>query len=313
MKQCLILMDAASPAMDLELLEVAHRMHAADDARVVGLALDPPASRLPGGFDEIVQFDCGAVPVFDAARIAEGVARLHGAYGFDSVLVPATPFGRMAAPRIAMRLRAGLVADVVALERVDGELEMQRPAYGGKLMAGIVKQGPGPVMMSVRQGVFPAITGMAKPTRYTVFPFGYEKPCGIAFLGVREKPQSNDIRDYEVLISGGGGVLEHFDRLEDLSRAMHAQVSASRRLVDSGVAPRRIQVGQSGKTVSPRLYIALGIDGSLQHMEGLKNVEHLIAVNTNKDAPICSLADVVITGDAVEFIDRLLERIERTK
>jgi len=115
------------------------------------------------------------------------------------------------------------------------------------------------------------------------------------------------------LISGGGGVLEHFDRLQDLSEAMHAQVSASRRLVDSGVASRRIQVGQSGKTVSPRLYIALGIDGSLQHMEGLKNVEHLIAVNTNKDAPICSLADVVIAGDAVEFIDRLLERIERTK
>jgi len=311
MKNCLVLMD--DPETDLELLEVAHRMYADGEAHIMGLALDPARERLPGGFDGIVQFDCGKVEIFDSARIAEGVARLHEAFVFDSVLVPATPFGRMAAPRIAMRLRCGLVADVVALERVDGELEMQRPAYSGKLMAGIVKQGSGPVMMSVRQGVFPADAVTAKPTRYTVFPFNYGKPCGITFLGVREKPQSHDIRDYEVLISGGGGVIEHFDRLQDLSKAMHAQVSASRRLVDSGIASRRIQVGQSGKTVSPRLYIALGIDGSLQHMEGLKNVEHLIAVNTNKDAPICSLADVVIAGDAVEFIDRLLERIERTK
>ncbi len=312
MKKCLILMDDTHPSIDLELLEVACRVFADTDVHVTGLQLDPAAAHRPGGFDEIIHFDCGAIEAFDAAGIAEGIAKLHEAYTFDCILVPATPFGRMAAPRIAMRLRSGLVADVVALELIDGELEMQRPAYSGKLMAGIVKQGSGPVMMSIRQGVFPVSTARTADTRMSVFPFVREGSIGIVCTGTREKPRSRDIRDYDVLVSGGGGVLDHFSRLEDLSQALHAQVAASRRLVDSGIASRRIQVGQSGKTVSPRLYIAVGIDGSLQHMEGLKNVEYLIAVNTNKDAPICSLADVVIVGDAVEFIDRLLERIERT-
>jgi len=149
-----------------------------------------------------------------------------------------------------------------------------------------------------------------KKPQQIVFPFRAQ-PSGITLIGSREKPQVSDIRDSEILVSGGGGVLEQFSRLHDLSQVLHAQVAASRRVVDDGVASRKIQVGQSGKTVSPRLYLALGINGSTQHMEGLKNVEHLIAVNTNIDAPLCSQADVVVEGDAIEFIDRLLERIKR--
>ncbi len=309
MNRCLILMDGNRPETDLELLEVTRRIHGESQIYTMGLELEPKDEKPSGAFDAIVNFECGSVPPYDAAGIAMGAAALHEMYGFDTILVPATFFGRMVAPRLAMRLGVGLVADVTGIEHVGMQLEMIRPAYGGKLMAGIVKKGPGPLMMSIRENAFPATSGTIKQTRRIVFPFDHQ-PSRMTFIGAREKPQATDIRDSEILISGGGGILENFSRLDDLKEVLHAQVSASRRLVDSGVASRKIQVGQSGKTVSPRLYIALGIDGSVQHMEGLRHVEHLIAVNTNREAPICSLADVVVVGDAVEFIDRLVKRIQ---
>ena len=107
--------------------------------------------------------------------------------------------------------------------------------------------------------------------------------------------------------------MDQFHRLDELALELNAQVSASRRIIDSGIATRKIQVGQSGNTVSPKLYIALGIYGSLQHIEGLKNVENIISVNIDKDAPICSLSDIVVEGDAVEFIEKLVEKIRREK
>lgn len=310
MKHCLILMDDNRPETNLELLEVTRRIYGENPVYTMGLQLDPGTEKPLEAFDAIIAFKCGAIPVYETANIAAGVAKLHDTYCFDSILIPATMFGRMAAPRIAMRLGVGLVADVIDVEQVDGQLEMIRPAYSGKMMAGIVKKGLGPLMMTIRENTFPAATGIVKQTRHMVFPF-QRQPCGVTFIGSRAKPVASDIRESEILISGGGGVLEKFSRLHDLAEALHAQVSASRRVVDSGVASRKIQVGQSGKTVSPRLYIALGIDGSVQHIEGLRNVEHLIAVNTNKDAPICSLANLVIVGDAIEFIDLIVARIQQ--
>jgi len=99
----------------------------------------------------------------------------------------------------------------------------------------------------------------------------------------------------------------------NLATLLHGEVSASRAIVDKGIVSRAIQVGQSGKTVSPSLYIALGIHGAIQHIEGLKDVDFIISVNTNKNAPICSISDIVVEGDALTFIHRLVEKIERGK
>jgi len=310
MKKCLVLLENNQPNLPLELLEVSHRIFEKSSVFTVGLPLDSQIASSAEYFDVLVHAEGSQIPAYDTANIALIAAKLHEEYGFDCIIVPATNYGRMVAPRLAMRLDVGLVADVTGLEQVNGQLEMIRPAYSGKLFAGIVKKGMGPLMMTIRPGVFPAATNPFKTTQHRVFPF-QRKSSGITFIGSREKPATKDIRDSEVLISGGGGVLEHFSRLQDLSEALRGQVSASRRIVDSGVASRKIQVGQSGKTVSPRLYIALGIYGSVQHMEGLKNVQHLISVNIDPLAPICSLADVVVVGDAVDFIDQLLKRIQR--
>ncbi|MDP2813580.1 MAG: electron transfer flavoprotein subunit alpha/FixB family protein, partial [Erysipelotrichaceae bacterium] len=213
----------------------------------------------------------------------------------------------------SMRLHVGLVADVTAIEHQNGNLEMVRPAFSGKIMAGIVNKGRLPIMMSVRQNVFNYNSDESKNTEKIEFLPTNIQPSTIQLLDSKEKERSLDIRDSEILISGGGGVQDNFHCLDMLAQQLDAQVSASRRIVDSGLASRRIQVGQSGKTVSPRLYIALGIYGSLQHIEGLNNVENIISVNIDKDAPICSLSDIVVVGDAVEFIERLVKKIKNNR
>ncbi len=103
----------------------------------------------------------------------------------------------------------------------------------------------------------------------------------------------------------------YFDQLHLLAEKLKGQVAASRKMVDLDIASRSIQVGQSGKTVSPRLYVAIGINGAIQHIEGLKNIEHIIAVNKKRNAPICSVADIVVEGNGKDFIEKLLTRINQ--
>lgn len=146
-------------------------------------------------------------------------------------------------------------------------------------------------------------------THTTAFSPSHVQGEQVVLVGRRPKDPPGDIRDAEILISGGGGVAGSFDELQKLAAVMGGRVTASRRAVDLGVAARAIQVGQSGRTVSPRLYIALGIDGAGQHIEGLRNIESIISVNTNRHAPICSISDIVVEGDAREFIERLCRRI----
>ncbi|MDF3000301.1 MAG: Electron transfer flavoprotein alpha subunit [Bacillota bacterium] len=251
-------------------------------------------------------------PVYDALFLTSVLDELQQEYQFDCILFPATHMGRMLAPRLAMRLQTGLVADVTDIRRKDGVMEIVRPAFSGKLMAGILSR-KAPLMMSVRQNVFSyAPDRLAETRRISHTP---KTVCngGIRLLEVREKEATGDIRDSDILISGGGGVMKDFKKLSELAVELNALVSASRKTVDHGIAPRSIQVGQSGKTVSPKLYMALGINGSIQHIEGLKHVEYMISVNTNQNAPICSISDIVVVGDAKEFINKLTEKIRKEK
>jgi electron transfer flavoprotein alpha subunit len=250
------------------------------------------------------------VEPYDQIGICTILAELQKEYKFDTILVPATSFGRMIAPRVAKRLRTGIVADITDIHRKDGRAEIIRPAYSGRLMAAILTHGSGPVMMSVRPGVFRYAGEGVVDTEVSEYTAPLEAHSSVKPFAVKEKQISYDIRESDVLISGGGGVLRNFTGLERLAEALHGRVSASRKIVDRGIAPRCIQVGQSGRTVSPRLYIALGINGAIQHVEGMKNIESIISINTNRNAPICSLSDIVVEGDAMEFIDKLTDRIE---
>ncbi|MBR0577387.1 electron transfer flavoprotein subunit alpha/FixB family protein [Proteiniclasticum sp. BAD-10] len=310
-KRVLIFVDPENFRNSIDLIEVANKIFEGKDIELFGLSSEQQMKKSMGYFDVLIEDVTKGMESYDTMCVTDYVEGLHRKVGFDAILVPATFFGRMVAPRIARRLHTGLVADVTDLKVEGDSIEMIRPAFSGKIMAGIINIGTGPMMMTVRQNVFHFEDLPMKNTKVLIFEHPLSASKKIRILETEEKGVSYDIRDSEVLISGGGGAKHVFKQLHELSDLLHGNVSASRKIIDQGLAPRAIQVGQSGKTVTPKLYIALGIDGAIQHVEGLKNVKHIIAVNLNKNAPICSLSDLVVVGDTSQFVEKLIQRLNK--
>ena len=312
MKKCLIFLEKEQENFCVELLKTAEEMYGAE---FESYALSFQADEAPayGKFNEIIRVSDEKIRDFDVHAMVGVIEELHGSYAFDSILITATHFGRMLAPALAMRLQTGLVADVTQIGHYEDKIEMVRPAFSGKILAGIINTHDNMVMMSVRPGVFLYEEGPERETRITEYVPKKVECAKIERISRDVKPVSKDIRESDVLVSGGGGILRDFDVIDGLAERLGGMKAASRRVVDSGKTDRSIQVGQSGKIVHPKLYIALGIYGALQHVAGLNRVEHIISVNTNKNAPMCSLADIVIEGDAKTFVDNLIERIDREK
>jgi len=276
-----------------------------------GVCLTDEIGTEQGKFDYWIQVPDERIKAYDPTQAAACLRELQEQYQFDCILIPATQFGRSLAPRLAMMLEVGLVADVTEIRQTSEQVEFIRPAFDGKLLASVVHVGKAPVMASIDPDVFDDTMSAERDTQTITYTPQNIPETSVTLLNRRPREVVQDIRTQQVLISGGGGVKEAFSKLEPLAKALGGMVSASRRAVDYGAARRTIQVGQSGKIVSPDLYLALGIHGSMQHVEGLKDVRHLICVNTNRNAPLCSLADIVVEGDAAEFVEKLLARIEQ--
>ena len=309
MKKCLVFYEENQGAFPKELVEVARQMYG-ENFESYALAVNIQDVDDITGFDYVLKVDNQHIADYDQVNIINIMEKCHKKYDFDTLLIMATHLGRMLAPRLAMRLHVGLVADVTAVKRHDdGLIEMIRPAFEGKLLAGITNNGGGPIMMSIRQGVFTTVAKTPKIPTILSFQSGPIEENSLKRVKRINKPDTRDIRESRILVAGGGGVLKDFSAVDELSQALGGMTAASRRIVDSKKADRAIQVGQSGKIVNPDLYIALGIYGALQHVAGLNRVKHLIAVNTNIDAPICSLADIVVEGDAAKFVRKLTKRI----
>lgn len=310
MKHVLVYIDEDAVEDSIDLLEVGRLMYGAKSFCSYALAAGYRYGEAGNLFDHVFRVKNGPLPNYDAAAIAHCVETLHRVYHFDAIVVPATHWGRMIAPRAAMRLRAGLVADVTGIGTDGEDVWMVRPAFSGRMLATVVCRGDGPVMLSVRPKAFTYEEPVFKSAEFVDVDVLDMSASGLRLIDRREISETKDIRQSEVLVSGGGGAARDFQLLEQLAEALHGMVAASRKVVDMGKAPRAIQIGQSGKIVSPRLYIALGISGSAQHVAGIRNAEYIISVNTNRQAPICSMSDIVVEGDVRAFVEGLLERIE---
>ncbi len=315
MKKCLIYAGNENAKEAVDLIEAVDHLYGQVNTRIYGFGDPKVLKSLEGYFDVLIRDEGSELQKndmkFDIINITNCLEELYQAYDFDSILIPANYVGRMVAPRLSIRLETGLVADVTAIESDGENIELIRPAYSGKLMAAIRNRGRGPLMMSVRQNVFQWEKLRVEKSQWKKFPFKNIEASEVTLLWTEGQEAMEDIRESEILIAGGGGTARYFDELEDLAEALQGRVAASRKIIDQEIAPRSIQVGQSGKTISPKLYIAIGISGAIQHIEGLKNLDHLIAVNKKRHAPICSIADLVVEGDGKEFIEKLLRRIHR--
>lgn len=237
------------------------------------------------------------------------------------VLIGATTIGRDLGPRLSARLATGLTADCTKLDlSEDGEFQMTRPAFGGNLMATIICPNHRPQMSTVRPGVMKI--GHKDTTRkgnIEEIKVNFDKSkFKIKILEtVKENKNLIDITEAKILISGGRGVgtTEGFDMLKKLAKTINdkTEISSSRAMVDAGVMPQNRQVGQTGKTVRPELYFALGISGAIQHLAGMEESEYIIAINKDKHAPIFQTASLGIVGDVHKIIPLLTDRLSKEK
>lgn len=238
----------------------------------------------------------------------------------EILLYGATSIGRDLAPRVAGRIHTGLTADCTKLD-IDPEsklLLMTRPAFGGNIMATIVCKNYRPQMATVRPGVMKAIprqdgkTGEVEEIKVDFKPEDMNVKIREV---VKETKHKTDITEAKYLISGGRGLgsAEGFDMLRDLANVIGGEVSSSRANVDAGWIEKDRQVGQTGKTVRPLLYMACGISGAIQHVAGMEGSEFIVAINKNETAPIFDVADLGVVGDVKAIVPKLTEALKKYK
>jgi electron transfer flavoprotein alpha subunit len=241
-------------------------------------------------------------------------SRRGPAAGYAAVLVGATALGKDLAPRLAARLGSPLAADVTALGVEGGSIVVTRPVYAGKAFYRLRVTAPLAVI-SVRPNSFmPAQAARAGATE----PVAVVSATGAATTAVKEPEHAAlDVAEAGIVVGGGRGLKDaaQFKLLEDLAAAFGGQaaVGASRAVVDAGWRPHAEQVGQTGKTVSPNLYIAVGISGAIQHLAGMRTSKVIVAINKDRDAPIFKAADYGIVGDLFEVVPRLTEEIHKVR
>jgi electron transfer flavoprotein alpha subunit len=247
---------------------------------------------------------------------SQALARLISEHRPEIVLAGATSQGRSLMPRVAILCGTGLTADCTGLE-IDpetGNLLQTRPAFGGNVMATIVTRRHRPQMATVRPKVLapPAARGAAQPAVHRWTPPDELLRTTVEVLGRRKGArESVNIAEADVLVAGGRGLggPEDFDLLRELADLLGGDVAASRAAVDAGWMPYERQVGQTGKTVQPDLYVAVGISGSVQHRAGMQSSRTIVAVNSDPAAPIFQVADYGIVGDCRLVVPALIRGI----
>lgn len=235
------------------------------------------------------------------------------------LLFGATPNGRDLAPRVAARLRFGLTADCTGLDiDAEGRLVQTRPAFGGNIMASIVSPWTRPQAATVRPNVFSAAAPDAeRPARIEDFPVSLQK-AAIRTKVVEEiatVAEGESIEEARVLVSAGRGCGEpsNLDLVRSLAQRLGGTVSGSRAIVELGWIPHTRQVGQSGTTVGPDLYVAVGISGAIQHVVGMSSSRKVVAINKDPDAPIFKVADIGVVGDALQILPKLLDELGKNR
>lgn len=268
------------------------------------------------GADKIITVDDKALEIYTTEPYTHAMTQVIEHYKPAIVLYGATAIGRDLAPRVSARVRTGLTADCTKLEIAEDtkEFRMTRPAFGGNIMATIICPEHRPQMATVRPGVMQK----AKPNEGAK---AVVENLSVDFAGrqnvevlevVKSVVDKMDIQDAKILVSGGRGMgcPDNFQLLRDLADALGGEVSASRACVDAGWAEKDIQVGQTGKTVRPNLYIACGISGAIQHLAGMEDSDVIIAINKDETAPIFEVADYGIVGDVTKILPIFTEKVK---
>ena len=269
------------------------------------------------GADEVLVCDHEFLTRYTTDGYAKVIADVVNIKKPEIIFIGASFIGRDLGPRVSGRLSTGLTADCTSLD-IDPEnnnLLMTRPAFGGNLMATIVCGDHRPQMSTVRPGVFEKLAKDTNRT-FTVEEFKVELSASDirteTIEVVKSLKEMIDITEAKVLVSGGRGMAnkENFALLDELAGVMGGTVAGSRAAVDNGWVEKAVQVGQTGKTVRPNIYIACGISGAIQHLAGMQESNFIIAINKDADCPIMKVADVALVGDVTKVVPELIAQFK---
>lgn len=274
---------------------------------------------LENGADRVLFVDAPELKNYDTEAYTQAISQIVKSEKPEIFLIGATTIGRDLGPRITGRINTGLTADCTSLEIGENrELLMTRPTFGGNLMATIICPDHRPQMSTVRPGVMTrleTVPGRGGEVVEIKVEFNISKFKVKLLEIVKEDKKKVDITEAHILVAGGRGLgnKENFEKLEEFATGINAVVAASRAATDAGWIDHDRQVGQTGKTVRPEVYFALGISGAIQHASGMEESEFIIAVNKDKYAPVFSIADLGIVSDVNKVIPALMDELKRAK
>lgn len=270
------------------------------------------------GVDKVYLVDEKELEVYNDESYTAVLTELIGTYKPSIILLGATTIGRSLGPRVAARVKTGLTADCTGLDidSASRNLFQTRPAFGGNIMATIVCKNNRPQMATVRPRVMKPAEAKAGYSGEVVkhsFDVANLRLKTRVIKVIEEMTEMIKIEDAEIIVSGGRGVgnAENFRLIRELAEALGGAVGASRAAVDNGWIPYAHQVGQTGKTVCPKIYVACGISGAVQHLVGMKSSDMIIAINKDADAPIFTVATFGLVGDLNQIIPAMIKEIKR--
>ncbi|OPJ62818.1 electron transfer flavoprotein subunit alpha/FixB family protein [Clostridium chromiireducens] len=284
-------------------------------------ALDAEGTAIIAGNRDIADTvaDLGIPVIFtntaaDCDTLTEVLSQIVREQNPDIILLANTTLAKDIAPRIAGRIGLGCVSDVIGMSKTDDKVIYTRPAYGGTVLEQIEVDGT--AVVTVRNGSYqkPEAASNAGVTEKEV-----EIPASVVKTKiiniVKEISESVNLEEAEVIVSGGRGMgnAENFKLVKELARVLGGVVGATRPAIEDGWISRAHQVGQSGKIVSPKLYIACGISGATQHTSGMSGSNYIVAINKDEDAPIFEIANLAIVGNATEILPIMIEEMKRVK
>ena len=300
-------------------------------AVLIGSGVEDQCDKLAEyGADRVILVDDPELKEYRTEPYAHALSSVINEFKPEIVLVGATAIGRDLGPTVSARVATGLTADCTVLEIGDfplvaipgkeaeqkhNQLLMTRPAFGGNTIATIACPNNRPQMATVRPGVMQKIDPI-KGAKAEVVKYNPGFTPNDRYVTIKEVVKAvndvADIMDAKILVSGGRGVgsAENFKILEDLAAVLGGTVSCSRAVVDSGWKPKELQVGQTGKTVRPNVYFAIGISGAIQHVAGMEESDIIVAINKDEDAPIFDVADYGVVGDLNKIVPQLTEAIK---
>ncbi|MBI3578090.1 MAG: electron transfer flavoprotein subunit alpha/FixB family protein [Ignavibacteriales bacterium] len=281
---------------------------------VIGANVQTIAPELGGyGAHKVIAVEDARLGLYSSTAYAKIVAEVAKSQNTDAVMMAATSMGKDLSPRVAVKLDAGLVADCVSLKAEGSELIATRPVYAGKTLLD-VKVASAKKIFSLRPNVFTA--GASNGSTASVQKSDVALTDADFASTVKEVKQSSgklDVAEADIIVTGGRGLkaAENFRLIEELASAFGGAVGASRAVVDAGWRPHDEQVGQTGKTVSPSLYVAVAVSGAIQHLAGMSSSKYIVAINKDKDAPIFQVASYGIVGDAFEVLPAMTSEIKK--